>query len=52
MCTNATCENETKVRRQLTLSRTPEEIEYGKLWAEIELPKLLKEMKNNEQNRI
>lgn len=33
-CQNGTCEIEAKVRQELALSRTEEEIQYGKLWAE------------------
>jgi len=46
-CKNGNCEfNPTLNREQV--KRTPEQEQYGKLWAEIELPELLKEVKTNE----
>jgi hypothetical protein len=44
-CTNNQCEYKPTLKRDITTQRTPDEIRYGQLWAEIELPKLLKEQK-------
>ncbi|MGD0979440.1 MAG: hypothetical protein ABR962_09910 [Candidatus Bathyarchaeia archaeon] len=41
-CQNGQCKNETNIRRQTTQPRSPEEIRYGTLWAEIELQKLVR----------
>gem|GEM_PF-1798402 len=46
-CKDNTCEYKPTLTR-LATHRTPEEIQYGKLWAQIELPKQLKEVKTNE----
>ena len=40
-CKNGKCEYTPTLKQQPT-DRTPEEIRYGQLWAEIELPKLLR----------
>jgi hypothetical protein len=41
-CKKGKCEYEPTLDRKLVIERTPEEIEYGRLWAETELPKLLR----------
>jgi hypothetical protein len=41
-CTNDQCENGAGFHRKTVQTRTAEEIRYGQLWAEIELPKLLR----------
>jgi hypothetical protein len=44
-CKNGKCEYAPTLKQQPIVARTPEEVKYGTLWAEIELPKLLKEMR-------
>ncbi|MGD0979578.1 MAG: hypothetical protein ABR962_10635 [Candidatus Bathyarchaeia archaeon] len=41
-CQNEKCEHIPTLRREI-VNRSPEEVLYGQLWAEIELPKLLTE---------
>jgi hypothetical protein len=46
--TNQKCKHTgTATKRQIVQARSEEEIRYGKLWAEIELPKLLQERETN-----
>jgi hypothetical protein len=46
-CQNGKCEYQGQtLKRTLIQERTAEEITYGKLWAEIELPKLLNKKEN------
>jgi hypothetical protein len=40
MCTNQECEYKPTLQTE-ALKRTHDEIRYGELWAEIELPRLL-----------
>jgi hypothetical protein len=44
-CQNGKCEYNPTLNSQPIQARTAEEIRYGRLWAEIELPKLLQERK-------
>jgi hypothetical protein len=46
-CKNGKCEYVPTLKQE-HLNRTSEEIRYGELWGEIELPKLLKEVKTHE----
>ena len=51
-CENGACEFVPSVdSRRLRLKRPDDEVRYGRLWAEVELPRLLakKELKNGEQ---
>jgi hypothetical protein len=45
MCTQNNCEYNPTLNRP-TMKRTPEEERYGRLYAEIELPELLKRGEN------
>ena len=45
-CTNGKYEYNPKLKQQPIQAHTEEEIRYGRLWAEIELPKLLRGEKN------
>jgi hypothetical protein len=38
---NGKCEYNPILKQRLIIKRTPEETQYGRLWAEIEIPKLL-----------
>ena len=49
-CEDGACEFATSVdSRQLTSKRPADEVRYGRLWAEVELPKLLAEKETNRQ---
>lgn len=41
-CKKGECEYKSTLHRYLTNPPTPDEIRYARLWAEIELPKLLR----------
>lgn len=49
-CEDGACEFAPSVdSRQLTSKRPADEVRYGRLWAEVELPKLLAEKETNRQ---
>jgi hypothetical protein len=48
-CKNNSCEYSPTINRQLTHKRKLAEIRYAQLWAEIELPKLLKTKPHGER---
>jgi len=40
-CKNRECEFDSKLRRSLRAKLSRDELRYGQLWSEVELPKLL-----------
>jgi len=50
-CENGSCEVVPNVdNRELVRERSSDEVHYGRLWAEVELPKLLRDEKSVERS--
>lgn len=46
-CKNDGCEFDSKLRRTLTVRLSRDGLRYGRLWSEVELPKLLADIEKN-----
>jgi len=47
-CKNGGCEFDSELRRTLTVRMSRDGLRYGRLWSEVELPKLLAKIEKND----